>query len=317
MGIIKPNEGEIYIEGKYVNNLPIEDRGIGYVLQNIALFPHMNVWENITYGPTVKAFSSEEIEPLGLEMLEMIKVTARSDAYPSELSGGTQQKTAVARALMSRAKLLLLDEPLGALDVKVRSELRYELRRLVKDLRLTALHVTHDQEEAMSISDRVIVMKSGRIIEAGTPIDLYLHPKNIFTANFVGEANFLTGYITKKFDEGSLVDVGNSTNLATKSRNNELESRVVLAFRPEFAIIESRSKENVLKGKIETSLYSGSFVRINIRLTTGELIVVKKALGQGRSKYTDGETVKVTISPKNILVYDYPEKGLNKELSLE
>ena len=315
-GIIQPDNGEIYIGGKLVTDLPIEERGIGYVFQNIALFPHLTVWDNISYGPKVKGLSPEEMRPLALEMLEMIKLSARSDAYPDELSGGTQQKIAVARALMSRAKLLLLDEPLGALDVKVRTELRYELRKLVRDLKLTALHVTHDQEEAMSISDRVIVMKRGSIVETGAPIDLYSQPKNIFTANFVGEANFLTGIITHMTDEGSLVEVGDNLQLTTKSIDKKIGDSVVIAFRPEFAFIGDRIKINKVYGSVVDALYSGSTIRLKVRLVNGDIIVAKRTLHINRLLPTIGNKVTMTISPNNIVVYDYPE-NLNKELALE
>lgn len=315
-GIIRPEEGEIYIDGRLVNELPIEDRGIGYVFQNIALFPHMSVWGNVTYGPRVKGFSPEETRPLAIEMLEMIKLSARQDAYPSELSGGTQQKTAVARALTSRAELLLLDEPLGALDVKVRAELRHELRRLVKDLKLTALHVTHDQEEAMSISDRVIVMKKGRIVEAGAPIDLYTSPKNLFTANFVGEANFLSGEITKASGENALVELKEGLQIHAKNIGLRRGERVVTAFRPEFVETE-KNQGNRLRGTIVNILYSGSMGRIRVKLVNGDIVVAKKILGVEDSKLRIGDDITISISPKRILVYPYPEGGLENELALE
>ena len=316
-GIIKPDEGEIYIGGKLVNDLSTEDRGIGYVFQNIALFPHMTVWENITYGPRVRGLSPEETRPLALEMLEMIRLSARSDAYPSELSGGTQQKTAVARALISRSELLLLDEPLGALDVKVRAELRHELRRLVKDLKLTALHVTHDQEEAMSISDRVVVMKKGRIVEADAPIELYTRPRSIFTANFVGEANFLKGIVTQISDEGSLVDVVDGLQMMTNSRNAKVGDGVVIAFRPEFTSIGDTEMLNRLVGKVVDILYSGSIGRVRVQLANGDQIVAKKALSLQRPTFSVGDNITMNVSPKNTLVYPYPKEGLDKELALE
>ena len=314
-GIIRPDKGEVYIGGKLVNDLPIEDRGIGYVFQNIALFPHMTVWGNLTYGPRVKGLSQEEIRPLAIEMLEMIKLSARSDAYPSELSGGTQQKTAVARALISKAELLLLDEPLGALDVKVRAELRHELRRIVKDLKLTALHVTHDQEEAMSISDRVIVMNRGRIVEAGDPLNLYTRPKKIFTANFVGEANFLQAVITKTSGEEASVNVGNKFQLTTESRGHKVGDRVVIAFRPEFASIGEEEALNRLPCKVVEVLYSGSIGRVKVELTDGSQVVVKTALSFKTPLFHVGDKITINISPKDMLVY--PDEELDKELALE
>jgi len=316
-GIIKPDTGEIFINGEPVSNVSIEDREIGYVFQNIALFPHMTVWDNITYGSHIRGLSLEKIRPLALEMLELIKISARSDAYPHELSGGTQQKTAVARALISRAKLLLLDEPLGALDVKVRSELRYELRRLVKDLKLTALHVTHDQEEAMSISDRVIVMKKGRIVEAGTPMNLYTRPKNAFTANFVGEANFLVGTITKTSIDESLVGIGDDLQLQVKNRIEVDGERVVVAFRPESACFEDNGKTNRISGEVVDMLYSGRIVRVRIMLGNGDLIVAKKAVSFNDQMYNVGEAVTIHVAPENILMYSYPKGGLEQELALE
>jgi ABC-type Fe3+/spermidine/putrescine transport system ATPase subunit len=320
-GIIKPDKGEVYMGKKLVTNLPIEDRGIGYVFQNIALFPHMTIWGNVLYGPKVRGWSLEETKPLAIELLEMIKLNRRTEAYPSELSGGTQQKTAVARALISKADLLLLDEPLGALDIKVRAVLRHELRKLVKDLKLTALHVTHDQEEAMAISDRVIVMKKGRIIEAGAPLELYTKPKNIFTANFVGEANFLTGIITEVSDNGSLAELSDGWNLMIKSQDKKKGDRIVIAFRPEFASINSiktRKKTNNISGKVVEISYTGHTIRLKILLPSGDQIILKKALTLSFEKmaFTVGTKVTFSISPDHILIYNYP-KNLSKELALE
>ncbi len=315
-GIITPDEGEIYFDGRRVNELPIENRGIGYVFQNIALFPHMSVWGNVTYGPRVRGLSPEEMRPLAIEMLEMIKVNERSDAYPNELSSGTQQKTAVARALTSRAELLLLDEPLGALDVKVRAALRSELKRLVKDLKLTALHVTHDQEEALSISDRVVVMKMGRIVEEGAPIDLYTHPKNLFTANFVGEANFLAGEVVKASGKNVLVELEEGPEIRAEASDQRMGDRVVTAFRPEFVNVETNGV-NRLKGRVVDVLYSGSTVRIRVKLGKGSIVVAKQMLHSEAATIHVGDDITLSIPPQRILVYPYPEGGLEKELALE
>lgn len=315
-GIITPDEGEIYIDGRCVNKLPIEDRGIGYVFQNIALFPHLSVWGNVTYGPRVRGLSPEEMRPLAIEMLEMIKVGERSDAYPNELSRGTQQKTAVARALTSRAELLLLDEPLGALDIKVRATLRSDLKRLVEDLKLTALHVTHDQEEALSISDRVIVMKRGRIVEEGSPIDLYTHPKTLFTANFVGEANFLVGEVMKTSEKTVLVELEEGSEICAEAKGQRMGDRVVTVFRPEFVNVEINGI-NRLKGRVVDVLYSGSTVRIRIKLGNGKIVVAKQMLHSEVATIHVGDDITLSIPPQRILVYPYPEGGLEKELALE
>ena len=196
-GLIEPDSGEIYIGDRRVDKVPPEDRDIGFVFQTFALFPHMTAWSNVIYGPKVKNFDAKQAETIGHEVLELVKLNERLNAYPSELSGGMMQRIAVARALAAGAKTLLLDEPLGQLDAKVRNEIRYEIRRMAKDLKLTAIHVTHDQAEAMSISDRIAVMKKGKIVQVGTSQELYMHPNSLFVAHFIGESNFLEGYITK------------------------------------------------------------------------------------------------------------------------
>jgi ABC-type Fe3+/spermidine/putrescine transport system ATPase subunit len=224
---------------------------------------------------------------------------------------------AVARAFMAKAELLLLDEPLGALDIKVRTVLRYELRKIVKDLKLTALHVTHDQEEAMSISDRVVVMKRGQIVESGAPMDLYMYPKNIFTANFVGEANFLKGTITNIAKRGTQIEV-NGAYLLTKKQEKRVGDLVIIAFRPEFASIDVHNKgKKKLAGEVVKVIYSGSIIRVIIQLEGGETVVVKKTVGAKRPEYGVGDKVVIGITPKNVLVYKYPQGGLNKELALE
>ncbi len=270
----------------------------------------------MTYGSKVRGSSPEETQPLALEILEMNNLTERILAYPHELSGGMQQKTAVARALVSRARLLLLDEPLGALDVKVRAKLRYELRRLVKALQLTALHVTHDQEEAMSISDRVIVMKRGRIVEVGAPLRLYTEPKSLFTANFVGEANFLTGVVTETSADGSLIDLGGGHQLMTSNRDREVDERVVITFRPEFTSIGDAEKQNKLFGTVVNMMYSGDIIRVKVKLRDGD-IVVTKAIGHQQNVFKVDEDITISVPPENILVYPYPEDGLSRELALE
>ena len=190
-GLIEPDSGEIYIGDRRVDKVPPEDRDIGFVFQTFALFPHMTAWGNVLYGPKVKNYNEKEAKIIGHEVLELVKLNERLNAYPSELSGGMMQRVAVARALAAGAKTLLLDEPLGQLDAKVRNEIRYEIRRMAKDLKLTAIHVTHDQAEAMSISDRIAVMKKGKIVQIGSPQDLYIKPNSLFVAHFIGESNFL------------------------------------------------------------------------------------------------------------------------------
>ena len=317
-GLIQPTKGEIYIDDTLVNDVPPEDRGIGFVFQTYALFPHMNVFDNVTYGPRVKAWEEKRAARLGRETLEMVKLDKRADAYPHELSGGMMQRVAVARALAAGSKILLLDEPLGALDAKIRKELRYEIKRLVEDLGLTAIHVTHDQAEAMAISDRIAVMKKGRIFQVGTPYELYMNPQQIFIANFIGESNFLEGRVIGVEDDKIIVKLrGDLKVCARKNEASQIDERIVLAVRPEaFEIVKGRRKlVNELNGVIEKVRFEGTDIRYEIRLANDDfIIVVRPSLGGEWLKEADEVTV--GFSPEKSQMFLYPPKGLMAELEV-
>ena len=243
-GLIEPDSGEIYIGDKRVDKVPPEDRDIGFVFQTFALFPHMTAWGNVLYGPKVKNYDAKEADTIGHEVLELVKLDERLNAYPSELSGGMMQRIAVARALAAGAKTLLLDEPLGQLDAKVRNEIRYEIRRMAKDLKLTAIHVTHDQSEAMSISDRIAVMKKGKIVQIGSPQELYMYPNSLFVAHFIGESNLLEGYIDQT-DGYCEIELREGLKVKAKKTGIKDGERIVLAIRPETC--EMKTGKTLLK----------------------------------------------------------------------
>ncbi|MBS7647829.1 MAG: ABC transporter ATP-binding protein [Candidatus Bathyarchaeia archaeon] len=317
-GLIEPDEGEIYIGDRLVNNVPPEDRDIGFVFQTFALFPHMNAWENVTYGPRVKGFDMKKAERIGHEVLEMVKLHERLDAFPHELSGGMMQRIAVARALAAGAKLLLLDEPLGHLDAKVRNELRYEIRRMAKDLELTAIHVTHDQSEAMAISDRIAIMKKGKVLQVGTPQELYMNPKSIFVAHFIGGANFLEGFIAEAADKMATIELRGGVKVQVLNRGLNKGERVVLAVRPEVFILERRRSRSVnsILGLVERVAFEGTNVRYEIRLENQDLIVaVMPSLSC--EWFNVGEKVTVSFQPENVHVFAYPEIGLREETAVE
>jgi len=317
-GLVQPDEGEIYIDDRLVTFTPPEDRGIGFVFQTYALFPHMNVWDNVTYGPRVKALESKESERIGREMLEMVRLFERLDAFPSQLSGGMMQRVALARALSAGAKLLLLDEPLGALDAKIRFELRYELRKFVKDLELTGIHVTHDQAEAMAISDRIAVMRKGQILQVGTPQELYLNPQHIFVANFVGESNFLEGYVTELDGNELTIELRGGLHVRSLDKMHKKGEKVVIAVRPEILAVEKGEKrgKNSIVGRIEGLRFEGTNLRYEIQLENGDMVVVvHPALMAEWLKA--GEKVTVSFPMEKSFVFTYPERGLKRELALE
>jgi ABC-type Fe3+/spermidine/putrescine transport system ATPase subunit len=317
-GLIQPDEGEIYIGDRLVNDVPPEDRDTGFVFQTFALFPHMNAWNNVTYGPRVKGFDMKKAETIGHEVLEMVRLHERLEAFPSELSGGMMQRVAVARALAAGAKLLLLDEALGQLDAKVRNELRYEIRRMAKDLGLTAIHVTHDQSEAMAISDRIAVMRKGRIIQVGTPEELYLKPKNVFVAHFIGESNFLEGSVSSMDKGEATIELRGGIKIQAYDEDAKAGKRVVLAIRPEAFTAEKGVKNgmNSIVGTVERVTFEGTNIRYEIRLENQDLIVVVKPsmIGEWLSI---GEQVTVSFMPEKAHIFKVPEAGLKEEISVE
>ena len=192
-GFLSPDKGNVIFEGKNITNLPPYKRNVNTVFQKYALFPHLNVYENIAFGLRVKKLTESEIKTRVGEMLDLVNLKGFENRAVQNLSGGQQQRVAIARALVNRPKLLLLDEPLGALDLKLRKEMQTELKRIQQSLEITFVYVTHDQEEALTMSDTVVVMKDGNIQQIGAPVDIYNEPKNAFVADFIGESNIIEG----------------------------------------------------------------------------------------------------------------------------
>jgi ABC-type Fe3+/spermidine/putrescine transport system ATPase subunit len=320
-GLIEPNTGEIYIGNKRVDDVPPEDREIGFVFQTFALFPHMTVWENVNYGPKVKNFDETESGNVVHEVLELVKLHERLSAYPNELSGGMMQRIAVARALAAGAKILLLDEPLGQLDAKVRNEIRYEMRRMAKDLKLTAIHVTHDQAEAMSISDRIAVMRKGKIVQVGTPQELYMKPNSLFVANFIGESNFLEGSVADVHGSDLEIELRGGAKVYTVGNGVAKDERAVLVIRPEIFVVESESSKelpknkNLLRGKVEKVTFEGTFVRYVIRLESDDFVVVIKP-SLTEKWFNVGAGITLSFAPEKVHVFPYPEAGLMDEIAV-
>jgi ABC-type Fe3+/spermidine/putrescine transport system ATPase subunit len=314
-GIVPPTHGTVFFDNVEVNSLPIEQRDFAMVFQSIALFPHMTVEQNVSYGPFVRDESKDKQTEISTRMLELVDLLEQKKLLPRSLSGGAQQKTAVARALANEQKLLLLDEPISALDQKVRVALRYELRKLVKDLGLTAIHITHDQEEAMSIGDRIAIMRAGKIVEIGTPKDLYEQPKTLFTMNFVGEANFLEGRVKQKIkDNGYRIEFRNKEciELRTLEGNFEEDESVVVVFRPENAEITFEDHLDSFSGKIISEQFTGGFIRYEVELLTEDVIII-----DSRTPLDIKQKVFIKLDPQSTRIFTAPEFGLKKVLALE
>jgi len=319
-GIINPDEGEIYIDNKIINNVPPQERNIAYVPQNYALFPHLSVIENVAFGPTSKGLDREEAYKISMNMLDMTRLAGRTDSLPNELSGGMQQRLALARGLASNASLLLLDEPLGALDARLRVELRYKLRDLVKNRGFTAIHVTHDQEEATIVGDRIAVLRQGQIQQINNPYTVYNEPRSIFVANFVGGANFIEGYIIERDQQGAWVQLRNRFIARIKENSYSPGERVVLAVREELTEIVkrvSKKKEvNLFPGTIQLLSFVGSSMILEILLENGDIVNSKIPIRQQKKELKISERVYVQLQPENIKIFPYPKIGLFRELEV-
>jgi len=315
-GLLEPDEGEIHIEGRLVNGLPPEERNAVYMFQQFALFPHMNVWQNVSFSPVIKDYSANRIKRLTLKILEMVKLADRRDAFPHELSGGMQQRVALARGIASGARILLLDEPLGALDARLRVDLRAQLRKLAEDQGLTTIHVTHDQEEALMIADRVVVIRKGRIEQMGTPHEIYTSPQSVFIMSFVGGANFIEGNVIRVEDSGSIIEIRGSHKVHVSDISRKVGEKVVVAVRLEDISIGMVDvpESNNFSGMIESTMFIGSSIEYVIKLDNGITVSSKKLISDAYKSQKSNEPIVVSFLPETCYVFEYPKIGLLKEI---
>jgi spermidine/putrescine transport system ATP-binding protein len=271
-GFDQPDLGRVYLDGKDITPLPPDQRPVNTVFQSYALFPHLSVRENIAFGPRIAKWTPGEIAKGVDQMLELVDLKAHGDKKPSQLSGGMKQRVAIARALVNKPKVLLLDEPLAALDLKLRQRLIVELDAIHDEVGITFIYVTHDQGEAMSISDRIAVMNKGVIEQIGPPAEIYETPRTSFVAAFIGDTNFLDGKITEAIDARfSRCEVKNFGSIVIDNdKAVTVGDRVHLSIRPEKLIV-SRDKpvmspmDNAVEGKVEDVIYYGSHTRYWVR----------------------------------------------------
>jgi ABC-type Fe3+/spermidine/putrescine transport system ATPase subunit len=272
-GFYQPDEGEIRFGDRRVDGLPPYARNIGMVFQNYALWPHMTVRGNITYGLRLRKLAAAEIERRLQHVLQQVNLLGLDGRYPGQLSGGQQQRVALARALVLNPDLLLLDEPLSNLDAKIRVQVRGEIRRLQQALGITTIYVTHDQEEALSLSDRVAVMREGRLQQVATPKALYERPANRFVADFVGTNNLIPGVCKEHGAGGLLVETPLGMIHARSGAGIAPGARCVLAVRPENVAL-GRSGDNVVGGRVAVAAYLGSTLRYDVETPAGLVLRV-------------------------------------------
>lgn len=296
-GLGTPDVGKILIGGQDVTQVLSSDRNIGIVFQSYALFPHMSVFDNVAFPLRVRGKSAAVIREEVSKTIQRVKLSGFENRKPAELSGGQQQRVALARAIVFQPTILLLDEPLGALDKNLREELQFELRELQKNIGITAIMVTHDQEEAMSLSDRIAVFKSGRIEQVGEPNLIYKSPVNRFIADFFGANNFFTGTTTQKHGKTVLrSDDGVEMDIPEGAVPGSGPVEVML--RPESIKLSAASVDGPLSGKIEGCVNLGSTVRYRVRLPSERLLAIQRS-GAERI-YSKGDLVTVSWTPDEL-----------------
>ena len=293
-GLIPASEGELWIDGARMDQLPAEQRGFGMVFQNYALFPHMTVFGNIAFGLEIQRRPAAEIEQRVRAMLALVQLPEFGDRYPSQLSGGQQQRVAIARALVLEPRLLLLDEPLSNLDAKLRIEMRAEIKRIHASLGLTCIYVTHDQTEALSLSDWIVVMRDGIVMQAGPPSEIYNHPKNVFVADFMGFRNFFSGRIGA---DGALEGAGGAWRIRGRAHDALAPGApATAAIRPEDVQVGTEAGVNRFRGKVEIVEYLGRENEGVLRLEDQSSLWVHTP-----ARLAPGETVAVTFPPDKVI----------------
>ena len=302
-GLETPDEGIVRLNGNDVTDLEPNKRSVNTVFQNYALFPHMDVFANVAYGLKLKKVPKKEIEKKVGEMLELVQLSGYEKRMPSELSGGQRQRVAIARAVVNNPQVLLLDEPLGALDLQLRRQMQVELKRIQKRLGITFIYITHDQEEALNMSDRIVVMENGRFEQVGTPNEVYYHPKTSYVARFVGTANLITGKLVK-VDEGiayidadmedgsspSWAKPGQPVTIAVRSENIFLQKEMGSGLR--LPVME----KNFVGGLLKISLDGG---------TLGELVASRQGMD---SSLAAGDMVTASWAPEHGIIVDLEGK---------
>ena len=305
-GFEPPTSGEILIRGENVLLVSPWKRNIGMVFQNYALFPHMTVFDNIAFPLHMRKIGKEEIANRVGRVLELVKLPGFENRYPKQLSGGQQQRVALARALVYDPPVLLMDEPLGALDKKLREYMQIEIRTIQRDLKITSLYVTHDQQEALTMSDRIAVFNEGKIQQVGTPDELYETPGNLFVADFIGESNFIEGKIIHLDDETASVATKDKNLVIPCSRQPDLalDQEVHLVIRPEKVkfLGSSDSSPIALDGTVEELIYIGDIMRYRIRVSDDQTLDLKQQISHGVKAFKRGDRVAVGWSPADMRI---------------
>ena len=300
-GLDKPTSGKVYIDNIDVTNLDPTKREVNTIFQNYALFPLMTVYDNIAFGLKMKKVGKEEIDRRVKEMLELVHLVGYENRYPRELSGGEQQRVSLARGLINKPKVLLLDEPLSALDLKLRKEMQLELKSLQRKLKITFIYVTHDQDEALSMSDRIAVIRNGKIEQIAEPKEIYDNPKTLYVATFIGDTNVFNANVEKIDEENKLVYLSN--NIIGKLSNKKLKvgKNVSFIIRPEnIKISSTKRKFNYTSGIVAESVYDGTSDKLIVNTDEG---TIKVLIFGNDFKYNIGQKLKLYWDIEDVVIF--------------
>ena len=316
-GLLDLSEGEILLNGRPIQQVPAEKRGFGLVFQNYALFPHLQAARNVSYGLEIKRVPRAERQRRVQQALEMVHLEEFGKHYPAQLSGGQQQRLAIARTIVLEPSLLLMDEPLSNLDANLRTEMRIEIKRIHTELNLTTVYVTHDQAEAMSLSDTVVVMRQGRIEQIGTPQEIYNRPSSLYVAGFMGYANRLAGKVVERDGEFWLIETDEGLRLRGTATTDESATwqpgrRVTLCFKAEEALADPLPSANQMRGRVQLVEYIGKTFEVLVRLE-GEQ--GRQLLAQCKHLPEVGEALSFGVRPERLLVFASDEPAGSSELA--
>ena len=306
-GFETPTNGEIFLDGMPISKIPPYEREIGMVFQNYALFPHMTVQENLSFPLEVRKISKSDIKEKVNKALEMVELEKFGTRFPAQLSGGQQQRVALARALVFEPRLVLMDEPLGALDKNLREQMQYEIKHIHERISITVVYVTHDQSEALTMSNRIAVFNDGVVQQLSTPDVLYEKPENSFVAQFIGENNRMNGTIKNISDKYCEVDIeGGGTVKALKINVGSVGDRTQLSVRPERVSVNSNnnSEENNFKGKVEELIYLGDHIRVRLNACGNNEFVVKIP-NEGSVNFNEEDTINLSWQADDIRALDF------------
>jgi len=305
-GTIAPTSGRVLIAGRDVTAVPVENRGLGMVFQNYALMPHMTIFENVAFPLRVRRLPESEIRRKVAEVLDQVHLPAVANRKPRQLSGGQQQRVSLARCIVYNPPLILMDEPLGALDKKLREQMQLEIRGLHRTLGITMLYVTHDQQEALTMSDRIVLLNNGQIEQSGTPDEIYFRPKSVFAADFLGDSSLIPASVVTSGRPAGLVTDGGIQLLGERT-TAPAGTRVAAMIRPENVRIlgtdGTERHDNKLDGQVSDTSVLGSVIRHHVRLRDGNVVVAHEFNRRGRSDLRLGEAVSVTWHADDLLIF--------------